>query len=193
MELANRRAGKLIEKVSVFFRWLPDVSSTVQGLYSCSLPGPLSVLGQHSVRVHILHNKLPVAVHSTGSKVEENLHSTLTFYFIGILASWVAMTNFTKMIISNTITTKTTASKTTTTKTRTTWKYLWSCCFHLYTLNGWLISCLRIRKNIFHLLTYAPLVLYNGFSGHLNCEIKIHKTHTTLKWQCKCFFLIKIR
>ena len=34
------------------------------GNYTCSLPGELSSLGEHTVRVHILDYELPVAVHS---------------------------------------------------------------------------------------------------------------------------------
>jgi len=35
-----------------------------KGNYTCSLPGELSALGDHTVRVHILDYELPVAVHS---------------------------------------------------------------------------------------------------------------------------------
>ena len=43
-----------------------SVSHLAQGLYSCSLPGGLSVLGRHTVRLHIGDAELPVAVHSDG-------------------------------------------------------------------------------------------------------------------------------
>ena len=39
-------------------------SSSSPGNYTCSLPGELSSLGEHTVRVHILDYELPVAVHS---------------------------------------------------------------------------------------------------------------------------------
>ena len=55
-----------------------------KGNYTCSLPGDLEVLGEHTVRVHILDYELPVAVHSGGVGHEAQLVLLLLFW----LAEW---------------------------------------------------------------------------------------------------------
>ncbi len=44
-----------------------------EGNYSCSLPGGLAELGQHTVRVHILDHEQPVAVHSGAARLTVTL------------------------------------------------------------------------------------------------------------------------
>ena len=55
-----------------------------KGNYTCSLPGDLEVLGEHTVRVHILDYELPVAVHSGGAGHE----TQLVLLFLFWLAEW---------------------------------------------------------------------------------------------------------
>jgi hypothetical protein len=52
---------------------LHRAGSRDEGNYSCSLPGGLAELGQHTVRVHILDHEQPVAVHSGSARLAASL------------------------------------------------------------------------------------------------------------------------